>query len=148
MKHFERVHTIGELYDGVRTGTADYCGAPHYFVSQYEDVNHGSSDRFQLYPVTSTFMEYELRHWSIFREWEGKFHRGLAVLAEHPGHGRISHEYDELSEWIDQAIKTLTPMKDFFTAEFRVLPYQEEIPMGILRELEVAWTISSPNLNC
>jgi hypothetical protein len=30
---FEKVHTIRDIHDGIRSGTADLSGAPHYFAS-------------------------------------------------------------------------------------------------------------------
>jgi hypothetical protein len=85
-------------------------------------------------------MERELRHWAIFRAWEAKFHRGRVPLEAHPGHGRVDAQYDELSRWLDEQVKLLDPIPSLHTATFRVLAGQEEPPVGILVELEVAWT--------
>ncbi len=139
---FEKVHTIRDLYDGVRTGTADFDGAPHYFASLYDDHADGYVDRFRLYSVSAEFMERELAHWAIFRAWESKFHRGLAPLETHPGHGGVNAEYDELSRWLDEQLKLFDPLTSLHTATFRALPGQDELPGGILRELEVAWTLA------
>jgi len=140
---FEKVHTIRDLYDGVRTGTADFGGVPHYFSSLYDEGADDYVDRFRLYPVSAQFMERELRHWVIFRTWEAKFHRGLAPLETHPGHGGIDAYYDELGRWLDEQINLLDPIPLLHTATFRALPGQEELPVGILRELEVAWILAS-----
>lgn len=88
-------------------------------------------------------MERELRHSAIYRIWEAKFHRGPEPLETHPGHGGIVPEYDELSEWLNGQIKTLTPIPSLYTATFRALPGQDELPVGILRALEVAWERTS-----
>ena len=140
---FEKVHTIRDLYDGVRTGTADFGGSPHYFSSLYDDFDDAHVGHFRLYPVNAQFMERELRHWAIFRAWEAKFHRGLLPLASHPGHGGVNADYDELGRWLDEQIKSLDPISSLHTAIFRALPGQEELPIGILRELEVTWTSAS-----
>jgi len=139
---FEKVHTIRDLYDGVRSGTADFDGAAHYFSSLY-DEDGDRSDRFRLYPLSAAFMKCELRHWAIYRAWESKFHRGYAPLSTHPGHGSIDADYDELGRWLDEQIKLLDPIPHVYTATFRALPGQDELPAGILRELEVAWTTAS-----
>jgi hypothetical protein len=58
-------------------------------------------------------------------------------------HGGIVPEYDELGEWLNQQIKSLTPISSLYTATFRALPGQDELPVGILRALEVAWQPTS-----
>jgi hypothetical protein len=135
---FEKVHTINDIYDGIRSGTADFRGAPHYFESLFDDTI-GYTSHFRLHPVSAQFMEQELRQWAIYRAWEARFHRGLEAHETHPGHGGIVPEYDELSEWLNEQIKALAPIPSFYAATFRVLPGQEELPAGMLRAFEVAW---------
>jgi hypothetical protein len=136
---FENVRTIRDLYDGIRTGTADLNGAPHYFASVFDDDLEDYTQHFRLYAVTSQFMERELRQWTIYRAWEARFHRGLEPLKTHPSHGGVVPEYDELTEWLNEQIKALTPLSSLYFGTFRTLPGQEELPAGILREVEVAW---------
>jgi hypothetical protein len=140
---FEKVHTIRDFYDGIRTGTADLSGAPHYFASVFDDDPDDYTQHFRLYAVTSQFMERELRQWTIYRAWEARFHRGLEPRATHPGHGGIVPEYDELAEWLNEQIKALTPLSSFYVGTFRPLPKQEELPAGMFREVEVAWQPTS-----
>lgn len=136
---FEKVHTIRDIYDVVRSGTADLGGAPHYFASLFDDTEDDYTHHFRLYAVSALFMERELRWWTIYRAWEAKFHRGLEPLETHPGHGGIVPEYDELSKWLNEQIQALAPISSLYTATFRQLPGQDKLPVGILRELEVAW---------
>jgi hypothetical protein len=140
---FEKVHTIRDLYDGIRTGTADLNGAPHYFASVFDDDLDNYTEHFRLYAVTSQFMERELRQWTIYRAWEARFHRGLEPLDTHPGHGGVVPEYDELTEWLNEEIKALTPLSSLYVGTFRPLPEQEDLPAGILHEVEVAWQPTS-----
>ncbi|WOH53051.1 hypothetical protein [Bradyrhizobium sp. sBnM-33] len=140
---FQKVHTIRDIYDGIRTGTADLSGAPHYFASVFDDNIGDYTQHFRLYAVTAQFMERELRVWAIYRFWEARFHRGIEPLETHPGHGGIVPEYDELSGWLNEQIKVLTPRPSFYAATFRELPGQDELPGGILRALEVAWEPTS-----
>jgi hypothetical protein len=140
---FEKVHTVRDIYDGVRTGTADFGGVPYYFSSLYDDQADDYVDHFRLYRVSAQFMERELRHWAIFRTWKAKFHRGLVPLETHPGHGGVDAHYDELGRWLDEQIKLLDPIPSLHTATFRALPGQEKLPIGVLRELEVVWTQAS-----
>jgi hypothetical protein len=85
---FEKIHTLRDIYDGIRTGTADLSGAPHYFASLFDDKIDDYTQHFRLYAVSAQFMERELRHWAIFRTWEAKFHRGLEPLETHPASWR------------------------------------------------------------
>jgi hypothetical protein len=90
--------------------------------------------------VTAAFMEQELCHWAIFRDWEARFHRGVVTAETHPGHGGINATYDALGAWLDDQIALLQPLTVNHKAAFRVLEGQETLPPGILRELEVSWT--------
>jgi hypothetical protein len=136
---FEKVHTIRDIYDGIRTGTADLKGVPHYFASVFDDDQDEYTQHFRLYPLTSQFMERELRRSTTYKAWEARFHRGLEPLDTHPGHGGVVPEYDELTEWLNTQIKALTPLSSFYVGIFRAIPGQEELSAGILRAVEVAW---------
>jgi hypothetical protein len=116
---------------------------PHYFASLFDDKLDDYTQDVRLCAVSAQFMEREFQHWAIYRMWEAKFHRGLEPLETHPGHGSIVPEYDELSEWLSEQIKALTPIPSLYTATFRVLPGQDELPVGILRALEVGWEPTS-----
>ena len=140
---YERVHTIWDLYDGIRTGIADLNGAPHYFASQFDERADDYSDNFKLYPVGSEFMERAMLNWAIYRAWERRFHSGEAELKTHPGHGGIDAEYDELKLWLDAEVGRLEPLPTLYKAKFRELPGQDDLPGAMLRETEVAWSPSS-----
>ena len=56
-------------------------------------------------------------------------------METHPGHGGIVPEYDELSEWLNEQIKALTPIPSLYAAVFRELPGYDELPVGILIEV-------------
>jgi hypothetical protein len=140
---FEKVHTVREYWDGVRTGTANAMGSPHYFACAFDEDADDYAKFFLLYPVSTDFMERELRHWAIFRAWEDKFHCGLETEETHPGHGGLDAEYDQLGRWLDDQIKSLEPLPAKYAARFRATLGQDDRPAGVLRELEVAWTPTS-----
>jgi hypothetical protein len=139
---YERVHVIWDLYDGVRTGIADLDGTPHYFASQYDERLDDYSDNFKLYSVGPEFMRRAVRNWDIYRAWDRKFRNGETDLETHPGHGGIDTEYDELKSWLDEQVKLLEPLPSFYRAKFCELPDQEELPSGMLYEMEVVWSPS------
>lgn len=135
--NFEKVYTIRDYYDGIRTGTAGLSGAPHYFKSLCYETT-GDPAHFRLYPVSAAFMERELRHWAMYRAWERKFQSGIVTLETHPGHGGIDREYDELGRWLNDEIKSLVPIPALHKATFRTVG-GHELPDGSLLETEVAW---------
>jgi len=137
---YESVHTIRDFYDGVRSGTADFNGLPHYFSCPFDVAVDDYADGFQLFPVTAEFMGRELQHWTIYRTWESKFHRGLVAPETHPGHGGIDAEYDELARWLDGLIGSLEPLSGLQHGIFRPLSDQDSLPAGVLRKLEVGWS--------
>jgi hypothetical protein len=140
---YERVHTVWDLYDGVRSGIADLNGAPHYFASVFDETADEYSDNFKLYPIGPEFMQRAMRKCDIYRAWERKFLSGQADLKTHPGHGGINAEYDQLKSWLDDQIARLQAMPTLYRVKFRELPGQEGLPRGMMRELEVAWLPSS-----
>jgi hypothetical protein len=140
---YEQVHAVWDYYDGVRTGLADLDGAPHYFASQFEEADDDYSDNFKLYPVGPEFMRRAMRNWDIYRAWERKFHSGDAKIETHPGHGGVDAEYDELKFWLDDQIARLQELPTLYGAKFRALPGQDGLPSGVLRELEVAWSLAA-----
>jgi hypothetical protein len=139
---YEQVHVIWDLYDGIRSGIANLDGTPHYFASQYDEGLDDYSDNFKLYPVGPEFMRRAVRNLDIYRAWDRKFRNGETNLETHPGHGGIDAEYDELKSWLDEQVKLLEPLPSLYRAKFRELPDQEELPSGMLHNMEVIWSPS------
>jgi hypothetical protein len=136
---FEKVHTIREFWDGIRSGVADLNGLPHYFSCLFDERADDYSDLFRLYPVCTEFMKMELEQWSIYRAWEAKFHTERELLETRPGHGGIDPRFDELNRELDRRISALEPLSTLFRAAFRSVSGQESLAPGILQEIEVAW---------
>lgn len=127
---------VWDLYDGVRSGIANYGNTPHYFVSVFENEY---TDKFELYPVDDAFLKLAKEQWKIYRDWEILFHTGKEQLNTHPGHGGINYRYDEIEAILNKKIRSLVKLKTLYHAEFRVLPNQEHLPKGVLKEVEVCW---------
>jgi hypothetical protein len=140
---YEKVYTVWDLYDGIRTGMADFGGTPHYFSAQFDKDADDYSGNFELYPVGLEFMQNAMHNWRIYRTWERKFHVGQADLKTHPGHGGIDPEYDKLKLWLDREIALLPQLPVLYRAQFRALPDQDGLPDGMLPEFEVAWSLIS-----
>ena len=136
---YERVHAVWDYYDGVRTGVADIDGAPHYFAARFDAVEDEYSDLFTVYPVNGQFMEHVARQWTIFRNWQRRYHSGEIGGETHPGHGGLEAEYVNLTTWLDAQVMTLRPLPTLYRAEFRAVQDQEPLPRYMLRDLEVTW---------
>lgn len=136
---FEKVHTIRDFYDGVRSGTANLRGAPQYFECLFDEGADNYSNCFRLFPVSLQFLEQELRHWAIFRDWETGFYGGRETVETHPGTGGLNLEYDDLGQLLNGEIRSLEASPGRYRATFRVIPGQEALPPGMFRELEVCW---------
>ena len=133
---FQKVYMVWDLYDGARTGLADFNGVPHYFSCVFSDQY---TDKFELSPVSDNYLALALEQWKIYRDWELQYNLEDDLIENHPGNGGVSPRYDELDIILKSELKNVKKTNGLFRPEFRVLPNQEELPTGVLREVEVAW---------
>lgn len=136
---FEPVLMIWDFYDSPRSGLAHYRGQPHYFKCLWDKGTDDYSDRFVLSPVDASFVKTTKKQWAIYRDWEIKFHTGLVLRETHPGYRGVNVEYDQLDDEIKSEIKNFNKLPDNFIPNFRPLPNQDDLPNGVLRELEASW---------
>jgi hypothetical protein len=136
---FERVYMVWDIYDGVRSGIADYRGRPHYFDCALDPDNGGYADAYELWPIDRQLLALATERWALYRAWERRFHSGEVPGETHPGHRGQNHRYDELGDRIDQWLKMRGPAARRALAEFRACADQRELPYGCLREVEVEW---------
>lgn len=129
---------VWDIYDGVRSGIADYAGQPHYFNCLFDKEAQEFSNSFELTPVDDETLRLAQEQWAIYRAWELRFHSGLETSETHPGYGGLDHRYDELEEQIQSAIQSLRPSVTV-QASFSAKDDQPELPVGCLREMEVEW---------
>ena len=78
---WETVHTIHDWYDGPRSGAAVYLGAVHWYRSVYLDTEtwDPDEDRFELTPMTTEALSWELERTTIFERWDGARKSGAVV---------------------------------------------------------------------
>ena len=136
---FEPVLMIWDIYDGPRTGLATYKNRPFYFKCLWDEQQGNYSEIFELSPVKTSFLQSATTQWKIYREWELKFHSGLVKLETHPDHRGIHIEYDNLKDKINKEVEKLVPLSAKYVPEFRALPNQNDLPQGVLRNLEANW---------
>lgn len=130
---------VWDLYDGVRSGIADYTGQPHYFNCLFDEGVNDFSDDFELTPIDRELLVLAQEQWDIYRAWELEFHSGRVDKDTHPGNRGVNGRYDELEDLIKRRLKLLHPVA---TAQgnFSAKEVQPELPDGCLREMEVEWS--------
>lgn len=136
---FERVHMVWDFYDGVRSGIADYRGAPNHFDCAFDGDKDEYSDVYRLWPVDSELLDLATEQWHRYTAWERRVHSGEVSRETHPGHRGQDPRYDELEDRIDHRLKALGAPVSRALATFRACSDAPELPAGNLRELEVEW---------
>lgn len=137
---YERVYTVWDYYDGARSGIANYRNRPHYYVCEWDKDADDYAETFTLTPIDEKTLTISLEQWSIWREWEIAFHRGLRSQETHPALPRQNERYAEL----DALLKSTLPISGGPNsvrkrASFRPQKQQDDLPPGALRDLEVEW---------
>ena len=140
---FSRVLTVWDYYDGPRSGIAEYEGRPHYYESEWDEAAGVYAETFRLSPVDDETVHLALKQWKIWREWELAFSRGEKEESTHPALPGQDSTYAQLESEI---MARITSSTEFIRAsgEFRAIAEQEDLPRGVLRELEVEWTPCHP----
>lgn len=138
---FERVYTVWDYHDGVRSGIAEYSGKPHYYHCEWDEGEDDYADTFTLTPIDDETLSLALQQWAIWLEWEHKFHRGEVLISTHPGLPGQDQKYAELKAILDRRIPESSAQDKRVRATFRPLTNQSPNPAGASGELEVEWTI-------
>ena len=138
---FEKVHTVWHFHDRVRSGIADFQGAPHYFEAPFDDELDDYQTYFLLYAVEVDILDQVLRQDEVFREWEGRFYNNHAPLDSHPMLG--DPPYRERHEWLENQFRSLLPLTGKYDASFRKVPGPDSPSMDVMGELEVCWSAAS-----
>ena len=72
---FETVHTVSDYYYGPRGGIADFGGKPHYYQSNYDDLD-GGDEAYLLWPLDDKTFHLAMEDWKIWIRWEAAFFAG------------------------------------------------------------------------
>lgn len=140
----QHVYMVWDIYDGVRSGIADFNGKPHHFKSRFDDEADDYSEVFDLKRVDEETLRLALEQWAIYRKWEADYHSGKVPLDTHPGHGGIDKRYDELELLLKQRISE-TSVCAQANAEFTPKQHQVPRPEGCLLDMDVTWSSSDLN---
>lgn len=136
----ERVYAVWDYWDGIRTGFADFHGSPHYFAATWSEVSEDRTPLFTLTPASQHVIELVAEHTAIFLSWLTAFHRGEATEASHPAVAGQNDRYAELEREIHAAIDSTKVIAHRLLGRFEVLPGQEHLPPGMMREVGVEWS--------
>jgi hypothetical protein len=129
---------VWDIYDGVRTGVADFHGTPHHFKCIFKNGDY--TEQFELHAMEPVLFDAAKEQWAIYREWERRFHAGEVPLDTHPGHGGVVPRYDELELAIRAGLAATSGSPKIARGNFRATTNQPDLPEGCLREMEVEWT--------
>lgn len=66
-------------------GVDDFKGLPHYFESEWNNLNdYELTEIFRLSPVSKELLELTKESWSIWKRWEDAFHKERVDQSSHP----------------------------------------------------------------
>jgi len=136
---FERVYTVTDYYDGPRGGVATFDGKPHFYESEWSDLEDDWADTFRLTPIDDETLELACEAWQIWLRWERARHDGSVGLDSHPALPAERPRYDELQLALSERLRTAEkPVRA--RATFRrsaSIPWDGK---GHSPPLEVEWT--------
>jgi hypothetical protein len=135
----EAVHTVIDYYDGPRKGIANYQGFPHFYECVFDATQDDYSDLYQLTPIDEQVFQLALEDWGIWKRWEAAYHSGQTDLETHPALPKDRSRHEELKSILDIALQS-SPKAIIRAGKFSALA-DSELPPGMLRSLQVEWTI-------
>jgi hypothetical protein len=100
---WETVHTVGDYWDGPRSGIADYHGIPHTYLCEWSEEEDDWSDVFRLLPISRETFRLEMEAWALSRKWRDAFEAGTlgpgdsfpVLLADRARYDAVRLELDE-----------------------------------------------------
>ncbi|MEQ9459994.1 MAG: hypothetical protein RIG82_03445, partial [Phycisphaeraceae bacterium] len=116
------VHTVIEYYDGPRRGIADFNGKPHFFESDFRDVDDGERDTFNLYPLSVELFLLAMEDWAIWLRWHDAYSTGTATIESHPALPEDRERHDELERLLRWDKLVQTPPAARMHGQFDALP--------------------------
>jgi hypothetical protein len=94
-----------DWYDGPRSGVADYDGWPHYFESQWADIDHIEEDWFKLTPIPQEVFELELERERLWGKYAAASAIGIVGAEHHPFLPADRKRGEELMQILEKALR-------------------------------------------
>ena len=136
---YERVHTMTDYYDGPRQGIADFEGAPHLYVSEWDDGADLDATTFKLSSVEPRVLALALEAWCIWRRWETALHQRRTNPKTHPALPEERSRSDELDQILERELKINERNYVRVQGDFKPLEDPNWSGLG-WRPLQVRWT--------
>jgi len=131
---YERIYFIWDIYDGPRTGVADYLGFPHFFERTFDDGTDEYENWFSLNPISVEVLKRAMLHWSVYRDFHFQYRSGAASQDAHPGN---DDNYQKEGAELEKAFRNQKPLTGKFIGNFRWLEVEDDLPPG--EDQEVFW---------
>jgi hypothetical protein len=128
-----------DWYDGPRSGVADYDGRPHYFESQWADIDHIDKDWFKLSPISQEVFELELERERLWRKYAEASTIGIVGPEHHPFLPADRPRGEELLQLLKKALTIGEEQHLIGRAEFVSIDEQTRQTTGA--EMIVKWKI-------
>lgn len=103
----EHVLVENEWYDGPRVGTANVNGAPHRFVSQWDEEVSECLGTFLVWPVNADEIALEQEQWRIFVNWNDQYEAGEVDTSTHPGNPGVDKRWAEIDSLLAASRNTV-----------------------------------------
>ncbi|HQU94325.1 MAG TPA: hypothetical protein PLK77_18655 [Pyrinomonadaceae bacterium] len=114
----ELVHTITDWYDGAREGVADFRGAPHYFLNEWDEDKGFWTETYFLAPLDDETFNLSLENWEIWLRWDRAFKRGQTTQETHPALPEDRRRHEELEAILKERLVVDTNAGLRATAKF------------------------------
>ena len=126
-----------DWYDGPRSGVADYDGRPHYFESQWADIDHIDEDWFKLSPISQEVFELELEREHLWDKYAAASAIGILGPEHHPFLPSDRPRGEELIQILEKTLKIDEAQQMLSKAEFA--PINEQSRQDIKARMMVKW---------
>lgn len=138
---YEAVFTVGDYYDGPRSGVANFHGMPHFYECIFDQVGDNYSNSYLLIALSQEAFNAAIENWQIFLRWRAAFDLGKASRETHPTLPEDRNRYEETKQLVDQALASGRGKATRVTGEFRVAG-DKKLPRDVLSPWQVKWTKS------
>jgi hypothetical protein len=130
-----------DWYDGPRSGVADYDGRPHYFESQWADIDHIDEDWFKLSPIAQEVFELEIERERLWGKYAAASKLGIVGPEHHPFLPADRPRGEALIQLLEKVLRIDEAQCLIGKAEF--VPLDEQTRQTTKAEMIVDWTILS-----
>jgi hypothetical protein len=81
---YEKIYTVFDFYDGIRSGVADFGGVPHYYECAIDAAKQDFADYFLLRPIDEETFRLVMEDWEIWQRWYAASQAGETSVDTHP----------------------------------------------------------------